>query len=1220
MTEAVVTLRIKGDSAGGVAAVNGAQAALAKVAPVAKQAGDAAKKAGRDAATASEGWDKFKAGIAGAGLVVGVALVARMSDAMAGLDARLKITARTTEEYGNANGIVLRIAQETRQSLESTGQLYVRLTTALKDTGASQLEVATLTTTINQAFAVSGASAAEAAAAITQLSQGLAAGALRGDEFNSVAEQAPRLMDALAKSLGVSRGELRKMAEDGKLTADVIRKALAEASGDIGAEFAQLPVTIGGGLTAIQNSVASLVGWFTRQTGAGNAIGKFFVEIAGFIEALPAVAIGVIGSFEVWWEQLKALFSAGGVELKRAIMEPIGQVIRGLQLSLATIAQAVANLPGGLGDELALGIGKAIGALNGYIFTSGEYRAELDAVAAARDEAIAGIERKIAAAQEEFATEQAGIASAQEYENKTRAGNAARGKAIDLTKQWAAAERELYSQRRPLLEQFGEELQARRELQTMLQEMDASLDNEIALAGMSSEQRRRHVNAMQAEEFAREVLLASQRAGGELSAEEIELIRQSTEARLNYADATAEATALQEEANQSLADFAGSYLNQASDAIGDFVANGMKGWTSLWQSFKDIARRALAEFIGNLARQRIVVPILAQITGQSSGVAGAAANAFGGGGGGILGSVAGIASGIGSVAGALGFSGFAAGATVAGSAGFMAATQFGFASLAAGNLGVGFGALLGPIGLVVGALALLHSVMKDTTRRITVIGSELVGTAGYRNLAPDAVRESALGGFAFASIDNVSREERDQLAGAIQQFDAAIAGMLDADQLAAVRAAVAAINTSAEEGAITAETFIQRRFDAVLNSMTQSVQDFVREGGTLEEQMERLATALRRPAEIDAVMASLERTELLAGMTELERQTLAVNEQFDAAIAYLTEREASEEQLARVEELRTNALNRLNAAQDEVLENEEELIRDAQGIARTLGELRFEESLVGLSDLDRQLAVLARQFDEAVEAARLMGATEEEIAEIRAIGAARARRLIDAEAAYVSGTQSAGEIANQQMAEAAERAREIAESFRSIVDFLNEEQFSATSTLTPQERLSAAQGQFTDLLARAAGGDATAAQGIAGAAQRLLEEALSFYGGGDQFRQIRDAVRAALGPLAAFGQSGSSDLSSVQDRLRAALAMFQSMTGGGIGTIPGAAGFNAANTPFVAGAPGSAVGQVTAGNDPGNPYARLEGRLSAVETAVRAKGDETVAALNRLASGGARFG
>src|SRR5699024_8635005 len=98
--------------------------------------------------------------------------------------------------------------------------------------GLAQGEVLSITRTINEAIKLSGGSAASADAAITQLIQGLQSGVVRGDEFNSIMEQSPRLAQAMADGLGVTRGELRAMAMDGKLSSEVVINAI-RSQGDV---------------------------------------------------------------------------------------------------------------------------------------------------------------------------------------------------------------------------------------------------------------------------------------------------------------------------------------------------------------------------------------------------------------------------------------------------------------------------------------------------------------------------------------------------------------------------------------------------------------------------------------------------------------------------------------------------------------------------------------------------------------------------------------------------------------------------------------------------------------------------------------------------------------------------------------------------------------------------------------------------------------------------
>ncbi|MDP2548088.1 tape measure protein [Oceanobacter sp. 4_MG-2023] len=147
--------------------------------------------------------------------------------------------------------------------------------------------MAQLTDTISKSFIVSGASAQEADASITQLSQALAAGVLRGDEFNSVMEQSPRLSQALSASLGVTTGELRGMAEQGQLTTDIVVKALKEQAAAIDDEFSQMPATVGASVEKLKNEWQIFIGELNETSGAS--------ELA--VDAINGVAdsLGTIG-------------------------------------------------------------------------------------------------------------------------------------------------------------------------------------------------------------------------------------------------------------------------------------------------------------------------------------------------------------------------------------------------------------------------------------------------------------------------------------------------------------------------------------------------------------------------------------------------------------------------------------------------------------------------------------------------------------------------------------------------------------------------------------------------------------------------------------------------------------------------------------------------------------------------------------------------------------
>ncbi|MEN1450828.1 tape measure protein, partial [Pseudomonas aeruginosa] len=128
------------------------------------------------------------------------------------------------------------------------------------------------TDTVAKSIAISGASAQSAEAALVQFGQALATGVLRGEEFNSVSEQAPALLKAIADGLNVNIGELRKMANEGQLTADVLVDALSNAAAGVNDQFATRIKTVSMAVQELENAFTRLVGEFTNGRGAGEAL------------------------------------------------------------------------------------------------------------------------------------------------------------------------------------------------------------------------------------------------------------------------------------------------------------------------------------------------------------------------------------------------------------------------------------------------------------------------------------------------------------------------------------------------------------------------------------------------------------------------------------------------------------------------------------------------------------------------------------------------------------------------------------------------------------------------------------------------------------------------------------------------------------------------------------------------------------------------------------
>lgn len=245
--------------------------------------------ASRGAQKSSEGltsaFISMRGALAAVGISASIGQITRTMDSYTKLTSQLKLATQNQLEFNEAYKNVQRIAEVSQSSLEETGVLYARLSTALREMGATQTQVSDVTEAVSLGLKISGASAAESASAMLQLSQAFSSGVLRGEEFNAVNEAAPRLMTALAEGIGVARGELRQMAQDGKLTSDIVGNALLKSLQDFRKE-AKLTQNISGGLTGISNEFTLMVGEIDKATGASKALAWAFKEIANAIKEM----------------------------------------------------------------------------------------------------------------------------------------------------------------------------------------------------------------------------------------------------------------------------------------------------------------------------------------------------------------------------------------------------------------------------------------------------------------------------------------------------------------------------------------------------------------------------------------------------------------------------------------------------------------------------------------------------------------------------------------------------------------------------------------------------------------------------------------------------------------------------------------------------------------------------------------------------------------------
>ena len=320
----------------------------------------------------------------GANMVTDVLATA---DAFNNLQARIKISTGEGAAFTSSFKEVSEIALRTGANLEQTGILFTKLVESGKSGGLT-LEAAIgqslrLTEIISQASLIGSSSAESSRAAINQLNQSLASGVLRGDEFNSVMEQAPRISKAMADGLGVTIGQLRAMAEAGALTSDVVIKALKNQADVIQKEFATLPLTVGRSVEKLQTQWALYIGDLDKGNGITAKVAKGLDLLANNLNGVISTVTTGVASYAGYVAVNKLL----GDTATAAAAKVTTQAVASTEAALATRAHGVAataagaQLTGYGAAATAAGAQVAAGSASGSAAAVGGFRAAAAGVA-----------------------------------------------------------------------------------------------------------------------------------------------------------------------------------------------------------------------------------------------------------------------------------------------------------------------------------------------------------------------------------------------------------------------------------------------------------------------------------------------------------------------------------------------------------------------------------------------------------------------------------------------------------------------------------------------------------------------------------------------------------------------------------------------------------------------------------------------------------------------
>ncbi len=283
--------------------------------------------------------NKFLAAAAAIGAALSVKNILNLSDSMTQVTARLDLVTGDTSATKELEDQIMASANRARAAYQSTADSISKMGIMAKDAFNNTDELVAFTELVNKSFTIAGTSAQGIEAAMLQLTQAMGSGVLRGEELNSIFEQAPTMIQTIADHLGVPIGAIREMASEGQITADIVKNAMLGASAEINAQFESMPYTFGQVWTMIQNGL-----------------------LEGFQPLIQVIGAGAQFIYDNWSTIEPVLVGIAAAALFLATAWGINTAVTWLQVAAnrALLASMLANP--------YLWVALAIGVLIGYIY------------------------------------------------------------------------------------------------------------------------------------------------------------------------------------------------------------------------------------------------------------------------------------------------------------------------------------------------------------------------------------------------------------------------------------------------------------------------------------------------------------------------------------------------------------------------------------------------------------------------------------------------------------------------------------------------------------------------------------------------------------------------------------------------------------------------------------------------------------------------------------
>lgn len=317
------------------------------------------------------GMSALAGGLKGAFVALGgMALVSEIketADAMMSMSSRIKLVTKDDAERLQVEARLYQMSMRNRASLEDLGDLYYKTASSAKQFGASQEDVLKLTDIVSKSLIVGGADTAQQKSTILQLSQALSSGVLQGDELRSLRENAPRLMQEIAKNMGTNMAGLKEMGAKGELTTERLMQAILQSGGAIEGEFARMTPTIGQALTVLGNRWSKFILDIQNNTGVFGQIAGLIINAvdlvgqaidwvqAEFGTATPEM-MGMIEDFKALWQSLQPLIQAVGTIFMNWVVPALkifGRVAEAVLGMAANLLRPIVDLLGKIAGIIA---------------------------------------------------------------------------------------------------------------------------------------------------------------------------------------------------------------------------------------------------------------------------------------------------------------------------------------------------------------------------------------------------------------------------------------------------------------------------------------------------------------------------------------------------------------------------------------------------------------------------------------------------------------------------------------------------------------------------------------------------------------------------------------------------------------------------------------------------------------------------------------------------